>query len=342
MWAYIVRRLMILPLIIFLVTVFVFGMYSFLPPKMRASLYVQDVPKSPEAMQRIIEKYGLDQDAHVQYIRWMANLLRGDFGWSKTAQRPVLEALGHYFPATLELALWAIIPVIFIGIWLGVLSAIHHNRPLDHATRVFALIGWSFPSYVYGLLLVMVFYAWLRWFPVGRVSQWVLQLVAAGDFRTFTGMYTIDAILNGRPDVLADALRHLVLPIFTLAYIQWALLLRITRSSMLETLRQEYVMAARAKGLSERVVIYKHALRNALIPVATVAGFLLIGLLNGVVITETIFNYPGLGRWAATAATQLDILSVLGFTLFNCILLVLGNLFVDILYAVIDPRIRLE
>lgn len=342
MWAYIVRRLMILPLIIFLVTVFVFGMYSFLPPKMRASLYVQDVPKSPEAMQRIIEKYGLDQPVHIQYIRWMANLLRGDFGWSKTAQRPVLAALGHYFPATLELALWAIVPVIFIGIWLGVLSAIHHNRPLDHATRVFALIGWSFPSYVYGLLLVMVFYAWLRWFPVGRVSQWVLQSVAAGDFRTFTGMYTIDAILNGRPDVLADALRHLVMPIFTLAYIQWALLLRITRSSMLETLRQEYVMAARAKGVSERVVIYKHALRNALIPVATVAGFLLIGLLNGVVITETIFNYPGLGRWAATAATQLDILSVLGFTLFNCILLVLGNLFVDILYAVIDPRIRLE
>jgi peptide/nickel transport system permease protein len=324
------------------VTLFVFGMYSLLPPKMRASLYVQDVPKTSDAMQRIIEKYGLDQPIHIQYVRWMGNLLRGDLGWSRTAQRPVLEALAHYFPATVELALWAIIPVIFVGIWLGILSAIHHNRTLDHTTRVFALVGWSFPSYVYGLLLVMVFYAWLRWLPVGRVSDWVLRLEAAGGFRIYTGMYTIDAILNGRADVLANALRHLVMPIFTLAYIQWALLLRITRSSMLETLRQEYVMTARSKGLSERVVVYKHAARNAMIPVATVAGLLLIGLLNGVVITETIFNYPGLGRWAATAATQLDTLGVLGFALLNCGLLVLGNLFVDILYAIIDPRIRLE
>ncbi|MCS7240797.1 MAG: ABC transporter permease [Candidatus Bipolaricaulota bacterium] len=342
MWAYIARRLLLLPLLIFLVTLFVFGMYSFLPPSQRVRLYLPDVAKSPDAAPRIIAKYGLDKPFHIQYIRWLGNLIRGDFGWSQTAQRPVLQALGHYFPATLELALWAMVPVIFVGIWLGILSAIHHNRPLDHATRVFALIGWSFPSFVYGLLLIMVFYAWLRWLPVGRISDWVLRLETAGQFKTFTGMYTIDAILNGRPDVLADALRHLVMPVFTLAYIQWALLLRITRSSMLETLRQEYVMTARAKGLAERVVIYKHAARNAMIPVATVGGLLLIGLLNGVVITETIFNYPGLGSWAANAASQLDILSVLGFALFNCALLVLGNLFVDILYAVIDPRIRLE
>lgn len=342
MWAYIVRRLLLLPLLMFLVTLFVFGIFSVLPPKMRASLYLADVPKSPDAMERVIERYGLNQPLHIQYWRWISHIVRGDFGWSKTAQRPVLQALGHYFPATLELALWAIIPVIFVGIWLGILSAIHHNKSLDHFTRIFALIGWSFPSYVYGLLLIMVFYASLRWFPVGRISDWVLQLESAGLFRNYTGMYTIDAILNGRPDVLADALRHLVMPVLTLAYIQWALLLRVTRSSMLETLRQEYVITARSKGLPERAVIYKHAARNAMIPVATMGGLLLIGLLNGVVITETVFNYPGMGRWAATAASQLDILSVLGFTLFNCTLLVLGNLFVDILYALIDPRIRLE
>ncbi len=342
MLAFIVRRLMILPVILLGVTLFVFGIFSLLDPKMRAGLYVKDVPKTPDAMQRIIEKYGLDDPLPVQYWRWLNQIVRGNFGWSKTAQRPVLEALGHYFPATAELALWAAIPVLFVGVWLGILSALHHNRPLDHTTRVFALVGWSFPSFVYGLLLLMVFYAMLEWFPPGRISDWVTREVIAGTFRQYTGLYTVDALLNGRLDVFADALRHLVMPVLTLSYIQWALLLRVTRSSMLETLRQEYVMTARAKGLKERVVVYKHAARNAMIPVATMGGLLLVGLLNGVVITETVFNYPGMGRWAATAATQLDILTVLGFTLFNGILLVVGNLVVDILYAVIDPRIRLE
>lgn len=342
MLVFIVRRLLILPIILFGVTVFIFGFFSFLDPAMRASLYVEDVPKGPDALQRIIKKYGLDDPIHIQYWRWINQIVRGNFGWSQTAQRPVLEALGHYFPATLELALWAMVPVIFIGIWLGILSALHHNRMVDHTTRVVALVGWSFPSFVYGLLLLMVFYAMLRWFPPGRISDWVIREVNAGTFVQYTGLYTLDAVLNGRPDVFGNALRHLVMPVITLSYIQWALLLRVTRSSMLETLRQEYVMTARAKGLKERVVVYKHAARNAMIPVATMGGLLLIGLLNGVVITETVFNYPGLGRWAVTAATQFDILGVLGFTLFNSVLFVFGNLAVDVLYAVIDPRIRLE
>ncbi len=342
MLAFIVRRLLILPVVLFGVTVFIFGMFSFLDPVMRASLYVRDVPKTPDALHRIIEKYGLDDPIHVQYWRWINQVVRGNFGWSKTAQRPVLQAIGYYFPATLELALWAMVPVIIGGIFLGILSALHHNRPLDHTTRVFALIGWSFPSYVYGLLLLMVFYAMLRWFPPGRISDWVSREVILGTFTQHTGMYTLDAILNGRLDVFADALRHLIMPVLTLSYIQWALLLRVTRSSMLETLRQEYVMTARAKGLKERVVVYRHATRNALIPVITMAGLLLVGLLNGVVITETVFNYPGLGQWVVRAATTFDLLSVLGFALFGSVLLVFGNLAVDVLYAVIDPRIRLE
>ncbi len=342
MVAFIVRRLLILPVVLFGVTVFIFGIFSFLDPVMRASLYVRDVPKTADALQRIIEKYGLDDPIHIQYWRWINQIVRGNFGWSKTAQRPVLQAIGYYLPATAELALWAMIPVILGGIFLGILSALHHNRPLDHTTRVFALIGWSFPSYVYGLLMLMVFYAMLRWFPPGRISDWVWREVINGTFIQYTGMYTVDAVLNLRLDVFADALRHLVMPVLTLSYIQWALLLRVTRSSMLETLRQEYVVAARAKGLPERAVVYKHATRNALIPVATMGGLLLIGLFNGVVITETVFNYPGLGRWAAAAATTFDMLSVLGFALFGSTILVFGNLAVDVLYAVIDPRIRLE
>lgn len=342
MAAYIIRRFLLLPITLFGVTLFVFGVYSFLDPAMKAALYVRDIPKTADALERIIHKYGLDEPFHVQYWRWLNQVFRGNLGWSKTAQRPVLEALFHYFPATLELVLWAAIPVLFIGIWLGILSAVHHNKPIDHASRVFALIGWSFPSYVYGLLLLMVFYAMLRWLPPGRVSDWVVWEVNTGTFREITRIYTIDAIINGRPDVLADVFKHMILPVITLSYIQWALLLRVTRSSMLETLRTEYVVTARSKGLSERVVIYKHAARNAMIPVATMGGMLLIGLLNGAVITETVFNYRGMGWWAANAATQLDIISVLGFTLFNAVLLSLGILLIDIMYAVIDPRIRLE
>ncbi len=342
MLAYIIRRLLVLPILLLGVTIFIFAIFQLLPPSMRASLYLKDVPKTSDAMDRIIAKYGLDQPIHIQYWQWLNQVIRGDLGWSQTAQRPVTEALLYYLPATLELSLWAMLPVILVGIWLGILSAVHQDRLIDQTLRVFALVGWSFPTFVFGLLLLMYLYAKLQWFPPGQVSDWVTREVINGTFVQYTRMYTIDALLQGRLDVFLDSLRHLFLPVITLSYVQWALLLRVTRSSMLETLRQDYIMTARAKGLKESVVINKHAARNAMIPVATIGGLLLINLLNGVVITETIFNYPGIGRWAANAAVTLDILGVLGFTLFNSVLLVVGNLIVDVLYAFIDPRVRLE
>jgi peptide/nickel transport system permease protein len=154
-------------------------------------------------------------------------------------------------------------------------------------------------------------------------------------------MHTIDAILNGNPTVLGDALRHLVLPVLTLASLSWAMLMRLMRSSMLETLRQDYIVTARSKGLPESVVVNKHAQRNALLPVTTVAGLMIAGLLNGVVVTEAIFNYHGLGQFAAEAAISLDTASIVGFSLFNGVLLVVTNLIVDLLYAWFDPRVRL-
>lgn len=354
MLAYIIRRLLILPLLAFGVTLLVFGMYAMLGPVERASLYVRDIPKSPEALQRIIDRYCLDCPIHVQYWNWLVGVrnpetgewqggvLRGNLGWSKTAQRPVLEALLYYLPATAELALWSIIPVILIGIWLGVQAATHQNSILDQAARVFAIVGWSFPTFVFGLLALMIFYAKLSWFPAGRLSEWATQEVLSGNIIQFTRMNTIDGLLNGRLDFVWDALRHLILPVITLSYLSWALILRVMRSSMLETLRQEYVTVARAKGLTEKEVINKHAKRNALIPIATIGGLTIIGLLNGVVITETVFNYRGLGYWTASAALYLDIITVLGITLFHGILLVVGNLIVDLIYVAIDPRVRLE
>jgi peptide/nickel transport system permease protein len=268
--------------------------------------------------------------------------LRGDLGWSRVGSQPVASLIKQRFPATLELALWAVVPIIFVGLWLGVQAAVRHNKPFDQAARVFSIFGSSFPVFVFGLLMLMIFYANLGWFPPGRLSDWANAVVNSPSFNNYTNLVTVDALLNGRFDIFLDGLRHLVLPILTLAYVNWATFLRVTRSSMLETLRQEYVTTARAKGLAERDVINRHARPNALIPVATIAGFQVISLLGGVVITETVFTYPGIGSAAAAAAAQLDVVTVLGFALFNGFILILANLAVDIMYALIDPRVRLS
>ncbi len=353
MTTYIIRRLLQLPITVVGVTILIFLMLQILGPVERSALYIRDIPKTEAQVDRVIKRYGLDKPVWVQYWLWLTGtvdtetgqkvggVLRGDLGFSRTGRQPVIDLLRHRLPATAELALWAVLPIVGVGIWLGIQAAVHHNKPIDQFARVFAIIGWSFPTFVFGLLVLMLLYAKTGWFPPGRLSDWATQVVMSDSFVRYTQMNTIDAILNLRPDIFLDALRHLVLPIITLCYIQWALLLKITRSSMLEALRQDYVRTARSKGLTEKVVINRHVRKNALIPVATVAGLSVVGLLNGVVITETVFNYPGIGSAVAAAAQSLDVLTVLGFVLFNATLLILANLAVDVLYAFLDPRVRL-
>lgn len=342
MTSYIIRRLLILPLVLLGLSVIIFGMLMLLSPVERAALYVTSVPKNPVAIQEIIKKYGLDQPIYEQYGRWAGNVLHGNLGWSKTAQMPVVTAIETFFPATLELALWSFLPIIIGGTWLGIQAAIHHDTIIDQAARVFSIIGYSFPTFVFGLLVLMFFYANLQWFPPGRLSEWANEIVLSSGFHAYTGMYSLDSLLNGRIDIFLDSLRHLFLPALTLAYVNWALILRVARSSMLEVLRQDYIQTARAKGLSERRVIFGHARPNAMIPVVTIGGLLLIGLLNGVVITETVFNYHGMGLFAANAALNFDAVSVLGIALLAGTLLVFANLAVDILYRYMDPRIKFE
>jgi peptide/nickel transport system permease protein len=354
MTTFIIRRLLLVPLLLFGVTILIFGMLQFLSPVERSALYVRDIPKNDNAVQGIIKQYGLDKPLYVQYWKWLVGvvdtdtgerrggILFGDFGYSRVASQPVADLIRHRFPNTLDLTIWAVAPVILVGIWLGVQAAVHQNGIIDQAARVFSIVGTSFPTFVFGLLVLMIFYANLQWFPPGRLSDWASQVVNAPTFHRYTTLLTFDSLLNGRFDVFLDALRHMFLPILTLSYISWATFLRVTRSSMLETLRMEYVTTARAKGLPERDVIYKHAQPNAMIPVVTLAGFQVVGLLGGVVITETVFVYPGIGSAAAQAAAQLDVVTVLGFALFNGFILIVSNLIVDILYAVIDPRVRLS
>jgi ABC-type dipeptide/oligopeptide/nickel transport system permease component len=213
---------------------------------------------------------------------------------------------------------------------------------IDHLSRILSITGYSLPVFVWGVLLLFVFYGQLDWFPPERLSLPASLFVQSGKLRQYTGLLTVDAALNGTWWIFWDAVRHLVLPVATLTYFLAATLVRITRAAMLEVLGQEYVRTARAKGLLEAVVIARHARRNALIPVITLSGSILVGLLGGVVITETIFNFPGVGRWGASAALQLDIPAVAGFALLIAVVTVVANLVVDLLYSYIDPRIRLR
>jgi ABC-type dipeptide/oligopeptide/nickel transport system permease component len=340
---YIFRRLLMLPVVLIGITLVIFLMIHSLGPWARLATYLP----SPDAEKRVnleamVKKYHLDDPPAKMYLRWLGNLAHGNLGWSQSSHMPVAEAIRTRFTATLELALFAVVPVILGGIMLGVLSAKHHNQPLDHATRIFAIVGWSLPDFVFGLIVLMIGYGLLGWFPPGRLSTWVDLEIIKGSFKPFTGLYVLDSILNGRWDVFVDTLRHIIGPVITLAYLWWAFILRVTRSTMLEVMNQDYIRTARAKGLPEKTVVNKHALRNTLIPVTTLSGIMLLGLLGGVVIVETVFNFPGLGLLIATSATRLDVPTVVGVVVFYATLLVLINLAVDILYSVIDPRVRLE
>lgn len=351
---YIIRRLLLVPVLLFGVTMIIFMLLQTMGPVERSALFVRDFPKNEKQIEGIIKKYDLDAPFYVQYKNWIVGkvdkntgvreggILFGDFGYSRTASQPVIDIIKNRFPNTLDLTLWAVFPVLSVGIWLGVKAAVHQNGWIDQAARVFSIVGTSFPTFVFGLLFLMVFYAKWGWFPPGKMSDWVNQLIYSSQFHQYTKLLSIDALLNGRLDVFWDAIKHMILPILTLSYISWATFVRVTRSSMLETLRMEYVVTARSKGLKESDVINKHAKPNAMIPITTLAGFQVIALLGGVVITETVFNYPGIGQAAAAAAQQLDVVTVLGFALFNGMILITANLVVDILYGIIDPRVRLS
>lgn len=354
MTAYIIRRLLLLPLILFGVTILIFMVLQALTPAERSALYVKDVPKTERQLDAIIKRYGLDEPLPVQYWLWLTGtknpstgereggLLFGDLGYSRTSSQPVIDLIARRFPATVELTLWSAIPIIFGGVWLGVLAALNQDKLIDQIIRVMSIIGWAFPSFLFGLLMLMVFYANTGWLPPGRLSQWANTVVQSPEWSNYTYLLTIDALLNGRLDIWWDAIRHLIAPVITLSYISWALLVRVTRTSMLEALRQDFMTTARSKGLQNRVITRRHALPNALIPVATIAGSMVVGLLNGAVIIETVFNYPGIGQAAANAATQLDVVTILGLSLFFGFILVLSNLLVDVSYVLIDPRVRLD
>ena len=328
---YILRRLSLLIPVILGVLVLVFFI-SYIIPADPARAWAG--PQAREAqVEALRERYHLNDPIYLQIYHYLKNvILHFDLGVSVTSGRPVLTDLKAFFPATFELAILAFILAITIGIPLGVVSALRRNRPMDHLSRFVALGGVSTPLFWSALLMQFFFFYKLGWFPaIGRLSV---------DIERYTGFVVLDSILNGNAAALGDALKHLVLPAVTLAFYSMGYLVRITRASMLEVLESEYVITAKSKGLPRRIVIYRHALKNAIIPPLTVLGMNFGRLLAGTVLLETIFAWPGLGRYAAGSIVQVDLPAVVGFTLVAAIVMILSNLVVDILYSIIDPRVR--
>jgi ABC-type dipeptide/oligopeptide/nickel transport system permease component len=338
---YIIRRLLLMVLVLVGVTILVFAILMLIPPGMRVAAYVKSEKVPASQIDNMIRTYGLQDPAPVQYFRWLGKILRLDFGFSTTADAPVWEGFVGFFPTTLELVLYATPVIILVGIWLGTLAATRKDQPIDHGVRVFAIVGYSLPTFWLGLLLLMILYGFFGIFPPGTLFDANKDIIHDPSFRRYTYLLTIDAILNWRWGLFLDALYHLVLPTLNLAILDSALIMRLVRGSMLESLGQDYIRTALAKGADRKTIYKKHARRNGLLPVITISGEMFAGLLSGMVITETIFVRQGIGYWMARAAVQLDVSAIMFNVLFLGVVFVVVNLVVDLIYAAIDPRIRL-
>lgn len=319
------------------VSILVFLISHLVPSNPVAANLSQTAMADPEIVAAYEAKWGLDKPIWEQYIIYMGNLLQGDMGTSIRTSRPVAEELAQYFPATLELSIFAMAIALVLGITFGVLSAVFQNKPIDHILRTISVSGVSLPSFWFALLVMSLFAGQLQWFPSGGRLD-ARQFFPSGG----TGLYVLDAIFKGNWAMLGDALSHLVLPAFVLGFFTMGLIARQTRSNLLEAMSMDYIRTAKAKGMKRSRVVFRHALGNALVPVITVAGMGFSNLLGGMVFVENIFSWPGIGQYAYLAAVNLDFPAICGVSLLIAVIYVVINLFIDILYGVIDPRIRYQ
>ena len=277
-------------------------------------------PYSPEVMEEIRQSLGLDQPLHIQYFKWLGDFLRGDLGYSFVSRQPISSMISDRIWLTMELMLFAEIIALSFAVTLGVLSAAKQYSTVDYMCSIASLFMYSMPSFWIALIMIMLFSVWLGWLPV------------FGAFTTGVKFTFFEALI--------DHLRHLVLPVAAVSCVHTAYLFRLTRSAMIEILGEDYITTARAKGLKERVVIYKHALKNALLPTVTFVGISVGFVLGGAVVVETVFSWPGLGKLALDFAISRDYPGIMGLTMTIAVIVILANLCTDIAYALIDPRIR--
>ncbi|MCM1981887.1 ABC transporter permease [Lyngbya confervoides] len=331
---YLLKRLLRLGAVLLGISLLVFGLLHLIPGDPAVTLLGDRA--TPEQIEALRDRLGLNQPLPLQYLAFLGRVIRLDLGTSIFTGVPIWEEIRRYWPATLELALAAMAIAVMIGIPLGVIAAVQQHRWVDQIAMVASLLGVSMPVYWLGLLLVYGFAVHLQWLPpsgrLGIETPWVPQ----------TGFLMLDALIQGNGAVLWDGAKHLVLPAVTLSTIPLATLGRMTRSTMVETLSQDYIRTARAKGVAEGWVVVRHGLKNALLPVVTLMGLEFGTLLGGAILTETIFSWPGIGTWIYDGILQRDYPVVQGGVLFVACVFVIVNLFVDLSYQLLDPRIRLQ
>jgi len=322
-------------LLLFGVTLVTFTLTNLVPADPVQAALGEQAAADPEIVQKFREDAGLDQPLPVQYLTYLGNLLHGDLGMSQQTHAPVADDLGKAFPATAELAIAAILISIVLGVGLGMWAALRRHKVTDQVIRVVSLIGISVPSFWLALVVYFVFFSQLHWFPgSGRLSP------AAVPPPQVTGMYTVDSLLAGQWATFADAVSHLILPAAVLALYTIGLLTRFARSAILEVLDLDYVRAARAKGLPGRIVVNRYVLRGALVPIITVLGVAFGSLLSGTVLVEKVYSWHGLGEYAYSAATKLDLPAIMGVGLVVGFIYIGLNFIIDVMYGVIDPRVR--
>jgi peptide/nickel transport system permease protein len=330
---YLIRRLVLLVPVLLGISVLTFTLMQLIPGD-PVLIMLQGEARSAEDVERIRAQWGLNQPPVLQYLSYLSHLVTGDFGRSFLRQQPVLPVILEYLPATVELALVSLIIAMLLAIPLGIFSAIRHRKTVDRVATLIAVLGISMPGFWIGLLLVLVFSVTLGWLPASGRLEYRVGL------QQITGFYLLDSLLTGNIEALGDTLAHLLMPAFVLGSAMAAITMRMVRSSMLEVIRQDYVAAARAKGLTERIVITRHMVRNALLPVVTVVGIQAGTILGGAVVIETIFAWPGIGRLTVQAIGARDYFLLQGIVLFFALTRVFFNVLVDVLYAALDPRIR--
>ncbi|QBI19858.1 ABC transporter permease [Egibacter rhizosphaerae] len=337
LWRFVARRLAAAVLLAVGATLVSFLLTQVVPGDPISANLSEQALENPEAVAAFEERYGLDQPLPVQYGRYLTNVLQGDLGESQQSRRPVTEDLADFVPATMELALTAIVIAVLLGVAFGTIAAVRAGRSIDQFLRVVSLLGLSMPPFWLALVAVYLFNFELGLVPSsGRLDPVLIPP------ETVTGAMTVDAVLDGDWEAFRSALHHLVLPASVLAAFAVGLFTRFTRSSVLEVIEQDYIRAAWAKGLHGRRVVIGHVLRAALVPVITVASLAFGSMLSGTVLIESIFSWPGVGSYAFRSALNLDVPAIMGVSLFVALVYVTINFVVDVLYGVIDPRIRIE